>query len=383
VNVVDELRLLLRPAGGGVYLVSTGRRAQIALQRQLYGLSLADDAKDEDLARAIDAAFVDRLRRIQQAKLFILGAPSDAGAGYRRGANLGPWGVRQALLHLRRDWPAELEAIGALDLGDVFVVPQLLSDDMISAAQKAATANAIYPTVSVDERGALPVSPLSILERALDLIRGLNPRAIPIVIGGDHSCAWPVTASLGKALPQGAFGIVQPDAHTDLLAERLGVRICFATWSYHANELMGRGGRLTQVGIRATRFDRGHWERSLGVVQRWADECRRDPERVIDEIIAHYQKLGVQGVYFSNDIDGTDETWASSTGTPEAAGLEPSFVLSLIRRLGAEIGLVAGDVMEVAPPLGPTPADSERTSRLAAVYLREMIYAALRTPMAP
>jgi agmatinase len=291
--------------------------------------------------------------------------------------------VRKALLDLRPNWPAELEDIDAMDLGDVFVVPQLLHDDMISPAQRTATANAIYPTVAADERAQLPVSPLSMLERALDLIRGLNPNAIPIVLGGDHSCAWPVTASLGRAMPPGSFGIVQPDAHTDLLAERLGIRYCFATWSYHANELMGRGGRLTQVGIRATRFDRGHWEQSLGVVQRWADECRREPERVVDEIIAHYKKLGVRGVYFSNDIDGTDENWASATGTPEAKGLEPSFVLSLIRRLGAEVGIVAGDVMEVAPPLGPTPADAERTCRLAAVYLREMIYAALRAPMAP
>src|SRR5437868_3839219 len=108
----------------------------MALQRQLYGMTIADDASDEDLARAIDDAFWDRLRRIQRAKLFIIGAPSDVGAGFRRGASLGPWGVRSALLHLRPDWPAELDAIDAVDLGDVLVVPQLLHDDMISPAQK-------------------------------------------------------------------------------------------------------------------------------------------------------------------------------------------------------------------------------------------------------
>ena len=33
---VQELARLLRPAGGGLYLVSTGRDAQLALQKRLY-----------------------------------------------------------------------------------------------------------------------------------------------------------------------------------------------------------------------------------------------------------------------------------------------------------------------------------------------------------
>jgi agmatinase len=171
---------------------------------------------------------------------------------------------------------------------------------------------------------------------------------------------------------------VQPDAHTDLLSERLGIKYCFATWSYHANDLIGRGQRMVQVGTRASGMDRGHWERSLEVRQFWQDACRAEPEATIDAVVAHLRSLGLDGIYFSNDIDGTDDSWASATGTPEPQGLSPDFVLTLIRRLGAEVGILAGDVMEVAPPLGPTPADAERTCRLAATYLRETIYAALR-----
>ena len=43
----DELKLLLRPAGGGIFLVSTGRAEQLALQRRYY-----DAASDEDVTRA-------------------------------------------------------------------------------------------------------------------------------------------------------------------------------------------------------------------------------------------------------------------------------------------------------------------------------------------
>src|SRR5205814_2480184 len=132
---------------------------------------------------------------------------------------------------------------------------------------------------------ALPVSPLSIEERALDLILSLNPECRPFVIGGDHSCAWPVVAALARVRKE--FGVVQPDAHTDLLEERLGVRYCFATWSYHANDRIGRGGRLVQVGTRASRKDRAHWESTLGVRQFWAEECRARPAEALDAIDAH------------------------------------------------------------------------------------------------
>ncbi len=110
------------------------------------------------------------------------------------------------------------------------------------------------------------MSPLSIAERALDCLFEINPGARLLVLGGDHSVAWPVVASLVRRRAP-ALGIVQPDAHTDLLPERLGVRYCFATWAYHANDLIGRNGRLVQVGVRASGRDQQHWETTLGVRQ--------------------------------------------------------------------------------------------------------------------
>jgi agmatinase len=254
----------------------------------------------------------------------------------------------------------------------VFVVPQLLHDDMLSEAQKEASRRALYPGTDAP----LPVSPLSIAERALDLVLAQNPRIAPFVIGGDHSTAWPVVAALSRARTD-RWAIVQPDAHTDLLEHRLGVKYCFATWSYHANELLGRDGRLVQVGIRASGKDRGHWESTLGVRQLWADECRSRPEETLDAVIEHLRRVGATSVYFSNDIDGTDESYADATGTPEPGGLEPDWVIELIRRLGTEIGLCGGDIMEVAPPLVRSAGGAQRTTTLAARYLRETIAAAL------
>ena len=153
------------------------------------------------------------------------------------------------------------------------------------------------------------------------------------MLGGDHSVAWPVVAALGARTRREPWAIVHLDAHTDLLPERLGVRICFATWAYHANELLGRGGRLVQIGVRASSRPKQHWESTLGVRQFWADEVARAATPVIDDVIAHLRALGVERVYLSNDIDATDARRAPSTGAPEADGLAPAFVRALIARV--------------------------------------------------
>jgi agmatinase len=367
----DELACLLRPAGGGVYLVSTGAKSQRLMQRRLYGV-----ATDEEVQKR----FVETLAAIPRARAVVLGVPSDAGAGFVRGANLGPQVLRQALLDADPDWPSHAEAAGIVDIGDVFVVPQLLHDDMLSDAQRTATRRALYPDVAEADAAALPVAPLSIAERVLDLVFAQNPQVAPFLIGGDHSTAWPAAAALARAR-RDRWAIVQPDAHTDLLAERLGIKYCFATWSYHANELFGRDGRLVQVGIRASRFDQRHWESTLGVRQFWAAECRARPGATIDAILAHLKDVRAEAVYFSNDIDGTDDSYADATGTPEPWGLEPDFVVRLIRRLGAEVGLLGGDIMEVAPTLRQIPRGASKTTRLAARYLRETMAATLQTSL--
>jgi arginase family enzyme len=366
VDLVPELAALLRPAGGGIHLVSTGRAEQLALQRRLYG---AEDEAD------VVARWREDLARAASARAVLLGIPSDTGAGFRRGANLGPAAIRARLVEDDPGWSARARAAGLVDLGDVFVVPQLLHDEMLSEAQLAASRRALYPALSAAEAAALPVSPLSIAERALARVLAANPGAKVLALGGDHSAAWPVVKALAGARP--GLGVVQIDAHTDLLEERLGVRYCYGTWSYHANELVGRGGRLVQVGVRASRHDRGHWEARYGVRQLWAEEVRRDPDAAVEAVVAQLRAAGVREAYFSNDVDGTDEAFADATGTPEPGGLHPDFVVALVRRLGREIGLAGGDVMELAPGIGRTPEGGARTVALAVRYLRETAAAAL------
>ncbi len=367
-TALEELTLLLRPAAGGLYVVSTGRAEQLAVQRRIYG-----GADENEVA----ARWREALGRVPSARALLLGIPSDVGAGFLRGANMGPQSIRERLLDEDPAFFARAAKAGMVDVGDVFVVPQLLHDDMLSDAQKLATRAAICPGGPPGERDRLPVSPLSMAERACELLLRLAPGAKLLALGGDHSCALPVVRALASARP--GLGMVQIDAHTDLLEERLGVRYCYGTWSFHANDLLGRGGRLVQVGVRASRHPRPYWEALLGVRQVWAEEVRADPARALEAVLAAVRASGASQVYLSNDIDGTDEAEAAATGTPEEDGLPSSFVSELVRRLGAEVGLAGGDVMEVAPPLAHGDGEPARTLSLAARYLRETLAAALGT----
>lgn len=360
-----ELSWLLRPAGGGLYLVSTGRAEQRALQRRFYEADTEEDVTERFLAT---------LERLPSARIVLLGVPSDVGAGFRRGANLGPQAIRTRLLDADPGWTAYCKARGIVDVGDVFVVPQLLDDRMLGADQLIRARRALYPDVPAELRAALPVSPLSIAERALTLILEAAPAARPLLLGGDHSCAWPAVKALHDTGRR--FCIVQPDAHTDLLPERLGVEMCFATWTFHANDLIGRNQRVIQVGVRASQRPKEHWESTLDVRQFWAEEILADPERSLDRVLDAVRATGLPA-YLSNDIDGTDDSVADACGTPEPNGLEPAWVRELIRRLGREVGLVGADVMEVAPGLARR-ADGA-TVALAADYVRDSLDALLKS----
>jgi agmatinase len=359
VHPSDELAHLLRPAGGGLYTVSTGRASQQALQQALYGAESPE---------AVAGAWRKALAGVASARVAVLAIPSDCGAGLVRGAAYGPLALRQALMEdpQHRAWAA---GAGIVDVGDVTVIPHLLHDDMVSEAQKRTSRAALYPGLAPAEREALPVAPLSIAERVVERLLEMNPSLRLCVLGGDHSVSWPVVAAIARHR-QEPWAIVHPDAHTDLLPERLGVKYCFATWAYHANDVLGRGQRLVQVGIRASRHGRDHWERTLDVKQFWSEEVRaRGETGTIDDIAAHLRAIGVRSVYFSNDIDATDAALAPSTGAAEPAGLSGDFVLGLVRRLGAEFDLIGADLVEVAPPVGSA-EESRRTVALGARYLR-------------
>jgi arginase family enzyme len=378
------LSQLLRPAGGGIYVVSTGLSQQKQLQQKIY------QAPSED---AIESIWLTKLSQIPNAKYVLLGVPSDTGAGFVRGANHGPIEIRQMIL--KHPLAQVLKVHDVIDIGDIRVVPQLLSEEMIHPTQKDETHLALYGVQRFEHahlnliqshfhqkypnhppfNGQLPVSPLGIEQLVFQILSTLSPTAIPITLGGDHSIAWPAFEAIyHQTMSQNLkVGLLHYDAHTDLLEKRLGIKYCFATWAYHANELLNRDGRLIQVGVRASGKTKSHWENTLNVRQYWPEDYQnQDPHVIASEIIQRFKELGVDCVYISNDIDATDIHHASATGTAEAQGLLPSQISIITQRVLEVFPLVGADLVEVAPPLSRLEDEPEKTLKVACDYLLDL-----------
>lgn len=354
-SALDELALYLRPPGQGIHAVSTGKKALEEATRAYLGPTYDPDRPwREHLSR------LPELR--DREAVALLGIPSDTGAGIVRGAARGPEAIRAGLGHAP-----------TFELGDVFCVPHFLDDEMLSEQQKELSRAFLYPQLSEDDRRWLPVSPVGMATRAYRLALRINPALRILALGGDHTVAWPVVDALLPAEgDHHDVGILHFDAHTDLLETRLGVRYCFATWAYHANQRIGRGGRLLQLGIRASAKTQAHWESTMEVRQVWPDEAQRlGPEGLAQLVVDHFRKKGVQRVYVSNDLDGTDVLYAAACGTPEPNGLSRAMVEACLAAVGAAgFWVIGADLVELAPGLSLDREASRRSVETAVRYVR-------------
>lgn len=322
----------LTAPGSGVYTVFTGRERRQALQKLLYGET---DQAAEDIWRQTLA------EKLSHNNPAVLGVCSDIGGGINRGANWGPLFVRLALYQQLKHWrPTEL--------GDVRVVPQLLLDEYVSDPLLKNCRKALYG----NENAARVVSPLSIAYECAKWFHETHPDRLLLGLGGDHSCSYPLLkAYLEHKKKQGKkAAVIHFDAHTDMMESRLGIPICFGSWTYHILPYLTNPDHLVQIGIRASGRPRQHWESQYGIRQFWAHEVHENGgQAVVDEIIAHLKARNVEEIYITFDIDALDDSHAAATGTPENEGLQLAETKAMIQALGKAFVISGADLMEVAP----------------------------------
>lgn len=329
---LKNLEELLTLPGNGVFTVHTGKEKKENLLRSYYGTTSLEKARLKWL-RNIDS--------LKSDKPFILGIPSDNGGGIHRGANWGPLTIRQEIVDIKNDF---------IDLGDIRVIPHLLHDKYLNKETILACRKALY-----GKNKQLPVSPLSIAEEALKTLYASNHSIRILGLGGDHSTSYPLVKSwleTRKNLKEVA--VLHFDAHTDLLSSRLGIDLCFGTWTFHILNSLYSRSHILQVGIRSSGKTKKYWKENLGVEQIWASEVRKNgANKTLKKISSYFKNLGIKELYISFDIDALDEKYASATGTPEKGGLTPTDCASIIRMLSHEIKITGADLMEVAPHVIP------------------------------
>ena len=319
--------------GSGVFTVHTAREKKNDLHKLIYQ-TLDEGEIQEQWQTALSGA-------PSFSKAMILGICSDCGGGILRGANWGPLFLRLELLQ----FPGREDV---LDLGDIRVIPHLLHDKYLNQKTLERCRRALYG----DGHKELPVSPLSVAEEALSIIYSTHLRPRIFGLGGDHSVSYPLTKTyLQKKQQQGIrTALLHFDAHTDLLQERLGIDLCFASWCTHILDFLPGPEHLIQIGIRSSGKSKAYWEDKFGITQYWADEIfAKGADHLADEIVQKLKALDVQEVYVSFDIDAVDSKYVAATGTPEPDGPGPEQLMTILKKTLSHFPLTGADLVEVAP----------------------------------
>lgn len=251
------------------------------------------------------------------ADVTIVGIPYDGAACYRPGAAQGPSALRTASEQVppTLETGEELAGLVVHDMGDRSI------------------------------RRGLPHD----LPELAAVYRALLPATFPLTLGGDHSVVIPLFHAL-SALSVSPIGLVVFDAHTDLSDTFRGSAYSNGCPLRRAMELPNFSPQQTVlVGVRcfelpALRYLEEQKLRTIG-----PEELeRRGVESVAAELLERF--AGLSQLYLSIDIDVLDPAYAPGTGIPDAGGLTPRQVITLIRRL-TPLPIVGADLVEVAPPL--------------------------------
>jgi len=326
---LDKVKIYLCPPGNGVYTVHTAKENKELLHSALYKTIDADE---------VEKKWRESLLKMDNKKPVVFGITLDTGGGIQRGANWGPLFIRSEIL---KDKSADF-----FDIGDTRTIPHIIHDKYLNEQTIKDCRIALY-----NEENKLPVSALSIAEDfTFDFFS--NYKLPLLTFGGDHSVSYPVVKSWLRAKKNKGIrtAIIHFDAHTDLMDNRLGIDICFATWAKKIMPFMDKNSDLIQLGIRSSGQERAHWESTTGVKQFWSEEINTNGiDSVVKEIKAYLVSESIQEVYVSFDIDALDSKYASSTGTPEHAGLEPHQCVYAIREIAQVVKVTGADLVEVAP----------------------------------
>lgn len=261
------------------------------------------------------------------ADVVILGAPMDDMVSFRPGTRFGPREIR-----LGYDGGGEPEGFNM----DVGLDP--------------------FEELKVVDHGDAEVVPgdADRSHRAVNesVARILRTGALPVVLGGDHSIAYPDISAVCDHFASGSVAVVQFDTHADTATDIWGVKYSHGSPFRHlVDEGRLPGGRLVQVGLRGywptrTEFD---WARSAGV--RWhrmEEIVDRGWRSVADSVLGEI--AGAEHVFLSVDVDVLDPSFAPGTGTPEPGGMSSRELLRFVRMLAARTPICGMDVVEVSPP---------------------------------
>ncbi len=271
------------------------------------------------------------------ADVAVFGAPFDFGTQWRPGARFGPRAVREA---------STLFAFGHAGAYDHEDDATYLGEDVRMVDIGDAD---IIHTDTIQSHANIETGVRAILAA----------KALPVVIGGDHSINIPCINAFEGA---GDIHILQIDAHLDFVDERHGVKFGHGNPMRRAAEKSYVTG-LTQLGIRnvsSTAREGYEAARAMGSDILSVRQVRELGNNSVLERIPKGARL-----YITIDIDAFCPSIAPGTGTPSHGGFLYYEVLELMQGVARSHDIVGIDLVEVAPAYDTT----DSTAILAAQLL--------------
>lgn len=214
-----------------------------------------------------------------------------------------------------------------------------------------------FGVFKVVDYGDVPISPGDVIESHSRMTKkvhqALEIGAIPIILGGDHSCTFANVRALAKKYKK--IGLIHIDCHADCAPDGLtGFKYDHGA---HIRRIMDlgclNGKNYTLIG------PRGFWPGPD--LYRWMydkefqwftmlDVEELGVEAITKEAIDRANE-GVDAVYISWDIDSFDPAYAPGTGEPEPNGLTSREGMKMMRSLATAFNpdTFAFDLVEVSP----------------------------------
>ena len=282
-----------------------------------------------------------------KADIAVLGAPFDAGSQFRSGARMGPRGIREAstLFSFGHGGAYDHEDDIAYLPADTTRIVDIGDADIIHT-----------DTIKSHDNIELGVKKI------------LEAKAIPLVLGGDHSINIPCINAFKDEDP---IHIIQIDAHLDFVNERHGVRLGHGNPMYRASEKEYVSG-MTQIGIRNV----------SSTAREGYIEAKKRGSQIIS--VRQFRKIGIEQIlntipkniryYLTIDIDAFDPSIASGTGTPSHGGFYYYEILEFIDGLTKQGNIAGLDLVEVAPDYDITNSTSTLAAQLLMNIMGRLLY---------
>jgi formiminoglutamase len=189
------------------------------------------------------------------------------------------------------------------------------------------------------------------IEAAVAAACAVEPRFVPVMIGGDHSVTAPAVRGFCAANPGKRVGVINIDAHLDVRNFEHGPHNGTPFRAILTGNLPIDGRNLVEVGIHGFMNAAAYmqWARKQGVTIISGRDVER---RGMADCIAEALRIAGDGadlIYLSVDIDCLAYPWAIGTAATSPEGLSAWQLLEAVWTCGRDPKVAAMDLVEIDP----------------------------------